>query len=169
PEEVFWTLLQIARIQENLGYEAKEVDSSYIKALKYRPSRPEPYYYLASRSRLNDDFKKGYQIAKLASQLPLSNDTLFLEKWTYEGLQFELSVCAYYVGEYEECLKICDNLIANKNLSENYRKYVVSNRKFAVEKLEEQKLIKTIDNLFDDATQAANSDKSDANKILQRG
>lgn len=167
PEEVFWSMLQIARLQDKLSYESKEVEASYVKALKYRPTRPEPFFYLANRARLNDDFKKGYKIAKLAVDLPLSSDTLFLEKWTYDALQFEHSLCAYYVGEYEESLKICDTLLAKKNLAENYRSYIVENRKYVLEKLQEQKIMKTIDGLFDDLTQA--SDKSAENKLLHRG
>lgn len=168
PEEVFWSMLQIARLQERLGYDAKEVEASYIKALKYRPTRPEPFFYLANKARINKDFSKGFKIAKLGVDLPPSNDTLFLEKWTYDILLFEYSICAYYVGEYEESLKMCDKLLANKNLPQQYREYTIANREYALEKFQEQKLMKTIDNIFDDLTQVSDKTKN-TNKLLQRG
>lgn len=168
PEEVFWSMLQVARLQEKLQYETNEIEASYVKALKYRPTRPEPFFYLASKARLNNEFQKGYKIAKLAANLPPSNDTLFLEKWTYAALKFEHSLCAYYVGEYEESLKICDELLASTNLTAEYRMHVVANREFALEKVQEQKMMKTIDALFDNMTQASKSDNSDV-KLQQRG
>lgn len=160
PEEVFWSLLQIANLQDRLGYDNKEVEASYVKALKYRPTRPEPYYYLTKRARTKEDFKKGYKVAKLGLDLPPSNDTLFLEKWTYDAIVFECSICAYYVNEFEESLKLSDRLLAKFTLAEEYRPYVVSNREFALEKLKEQKLMQTIDNLFEDLKPLSATDTS---------
>lgn len=156
PEEVFWSLLQIAHLQEQLGMDSKTVDESYVKALRYRPTRPEPFFYLANRARLRDDFKKGYQISKIAIELPPSPDTLFLEKWTYDATLFEFSLCAFYVGEFEESLKACDKLLANKNLPAEYRDHSMVNREFALEKVKEQNLMKTIDNLFMNSKQEIN-------------
>lgn len=148
PEEVFWSLLQIARLQERLEYDPKIVEASYIKALKYRPTRPEPFFYLASKARLNNDFKKGYQLTKIAIDLPPSNDTLFLEKWTYDAVLFEYSICSYYTGKFEESLQACDKLLANKNLMPEYREHTLINREFAFEKVKETNLMNTIDSLF---------------------
>lgn len=153
PEEVFWSLLQIARLQERLEMDPKVIDESYLKALKYRPTRPEPFFFLVNRARLNQDYTKGYRLAKIAVDMPHSNDTLFLEKWTYEALLFEYSLCAYYAGEYEESLKACDKLLESKTLSSEYREHVVINREFTVEKLKEKSLMTTIDNLFTDQKQ----------------
>lgn len=151
PEEVFWSLLQMARLQERLEADPKVIEASYIKSLKYRPTRPEPFFYLATRARLNGDYKKGYELTKIAIDLPPSSDTLFLEKWTYDAILFEYSVCSYYVGKYEESLKACEKLLANKNLMPEYREHTLINHKFALEKVREMNLMDTIDNLFKDA------------------
>lgn len=151
PEEVFWSMLQIARLQERLEEDPKVIEESYVKALKYRPTRPEPFFYLATRARQNNDFKKGYKLTKLAVDMPHSTDTLFLEKWTYDAILFEYSLCAYYVGEYDESLKACDRLLAMKNLMPEYREHTIINRQYALEKVQELTVMKSIDRIFDDS------------------
>lgn len=149
PEEIFLSKLHIARLQDKLGMDAQTVEKSYKSAYFYRPTRFEPLYDLVNKARLKDNFQKGYNIARLALDLPYPNDTLFVETWIYDfGLLFEYSICAYWIGEYQECLTACDKLLKVQNMPKNYLDAVKRNREFAVAKVSENikdKLAKVLD------------------------
>lgn len=135
-EEVFWSLLQIGRLQDRLGIDRKIVESSLFDAYFYRPSRIEPLYYLATKARWEGDHKTAYNVACKGLKTPLPNDQLFVEKWIYDyGLLFEYSISAYWVGKYRESLEACNQLLAMETLPDDFRKYVVDNRKFALQKV----------------------------------
>lgn len=120
-EETFCSLLDIAKVQEMMKADPKVVEASYIKAYKFRPSRAEPIYYLASRARQKGDFAKGYALTTLGQQIP-NTDCQFVEKWVYEyGISFEYAVCAYNLQKYQECLEACDKLLTLSTLPEPFR------------------------------------------------
>lgn len=151
-EEVFWSLLQIAKLRDQLKEDPKKVEHSYLKALVYRPVRMEPYYYLTNKLRQTRDFRKGYELAKAALASKPSNDCLFVERWIYDyGMLFEYSICAYWVGQFEESKNACDRLLAMKNLPAEVRKYTEQNREFAEDKMQEMSVKQKLNELFPDA------------------
>lgn len=137
-QEIFYSLLRIAELKQVLNRPDQEVIQSYMRAYQYRRSRLEPLYHLVSFYRSKGDFKSGYNVGKIAQTMPMSQDILFVQQWMYDiGLPFELSICAYYVGKYEECQQICLDLL-KKDLSKEIRECVQNNLGFANEKLLEQ-------------------------------
>ncbi|MCE5316398.1 MAG: glycosyltransferase [Parachlamydia sp.] len=154
PEEVFWSYLQIARLRDELKQDPKKVEDSYLKAFKYRPVRIEPLYHLVNRYRQEGNYQKGYDLSKVALEIKRPNDTLFLEQWIYDyGMLFEYSICAYWVGQYEESLQACNRLLAMKNLPDDFRVYVVQNRAFAEQKIQEQEIMNKMNSLFPEFAQ----------------
>lgn len=154
PEEVFWSYLQIARLRDQLNQDPKKVEASYLQAFKYRPTRIEPLYNLVNKYRQEDNYQKGYDLAKIALDIQRPGDTLFLEQWVYDyGMLFEYSICAYWIGRYEESLKACDRLLAMKNLPDDFKHYVVQNRAFAEQKIHEQEIMTKMNNLFPEFAQ----------------
>lgn len=148
-EEVFWSMLQVARLREQLNEDPKKVEESYFKAFKYRPIRIEPLYYLVNKYRQAGVYQKGYDIASVAIQMKRPQDTLFVETWIYDyGMLFEYSICAYWIGKYQESLNACDRLLANQDLPPLFRQYTIQNRMFAFDKLQEQEVMKKMLNLF---------------------
>lgn len=137
-EEVFWSLLQIAKCQERLGMDKQVIEDSYYLAHQYCPNRPEPIYYMVKNARVNGEHLKGYFLAKNGFNLPDLKDTLFLENWAYDGILFEFSICAWWIGQYEECLQACDTLLAKPNILDTFREYSLKNRQFAIDKINEQ-------------------------------
>lgn len=138
-EEVFYSLLQIALLQETLKMPSDVVVASYSRAYQYRTSRVEPLYYMAKYFRDNNNFKSGYLVAQIAQTLPVSQDLLFVEKWMYDyGIALELSICAYWIGKYEECQQISLDLLKRKDLPANVRTCVENNLGFANAKLLDQ-------------------------------
>lgn len=149
-QEVFYSLLKIGNIKERMGAPHDEVVSSYRRAFDYRKSRAEPLYHLANVYRMKGDFKTGYKIAKIGASIPLNNDNLFIQQWIYDyGLPLELSVNAYWIGKYNECKKISEQLL-KKDLPENIRTCVEANLAFAQEKINEKAVQKALDEAFDE-------------------
>lgn len=138
-EEVFISLLEIAKLQEELKEPKETVIKSYVKAFSYRPSRSEALYHLANYYRGLDDFKSAYKIAQIGTSIPPSKDLLFVEKWAeIWGLPLELSVSAYWIGHYQECKDIAEKLLKTPDLPEDIITLVNSNLAFANSKIIEE-------------------------------
>jgi glycosyltransferase involved in cell wall biosynthesis len=135
-QERFWSLLRVAQLQELLDMPDKVVIESYKKAYRYRTSRMEPLYYLASFFRKKGDFESAYKTAKIAEKMPLSDDVLFVEKWLHDyELLLELSISAYWIGKYSECQQLSLKLLAKPDLPKHVRECVQQNLGFANMKL----------------------------------
>ncbi len=127
-QEIFWSLLQIAILQEELKMPADTVIDSYQKAFKYRPSRAEPLYRLAEYHRKNENFLEGYRAALLGLTIKEPEEVLFLENWMYDyGMLFSFSICAYWSGRYTESQLACQLLLTNQQLPEAIRDRVEKN------------------------------------------
>lgn len=139
-EEVFYSMLDIARLQQLLKEPKEKIIKSYTRAFTYRPTRVEPLYYLANFYRQNEDFDMAYQVAKMSETIPPSQDALFVERWVEDyGLPIEISVSAYWTGRHKECKEICEKLL-KKEIPEDIRELVQANLEFADEKIKGQML-----------------------------
>ncbi len=141
-EEIFWSKLQIAHILRDMGLVPNIVIESYLDAHNYRSHRVEPIYYLAQYYIALSNHAKAYEWLKKRETLAKSpkKDSLFNEDWIEDyGLLFQLSLCSYYVGQYQECLDACNKLLTIKDLPESWHKQVDANRKFPLTKLSGKK------------------------------
>lgn len=135
-QEVFWSLYQIATLKESIGAPKEEIIKSYEKAFLFRPSRVEPLYQLSSYYRKLGNHLLGYALAKLGTEIKRSEDVLFVESWMHEyGLVFERSICAYYLGRYQEALVLSNQLLANDQLPSNVVECLRSNLRIILDKL----------------------------------
>jgi glycosyltransferase involved in cell wall biosynthesis len=140
-EEVFWSLLQIAQLQQSLKKPIETVIETYYRAHRLRPHRSEPIYHLAEIFNQQGRNDLAYEIIKSKKfiKAPTQKDVLFVQDWIDDyGLLFQLSICSYYVGEYQESLDACDQLLQSKTLPEGWRRQVQVNRVFPQEKLSAQ-------------------------------
>jgi tetratricopeptide (TPR) repeat protein len=141
-EEVFWSLLQIAHMLRDIGLSSNVVIDSYLNAHHARPHRLEPFYYLSDICNQEKNYARAYAFLQMADIVPKpeKKDALFNVDWIEDyGLDFQRSICSYYVGHYQESIDICDRLLANPRLPESWRACVLENRIFPVAKLEELK------------------------------
>lgn len=137
-QEVFYSLWQIARIQDWLDMEQEIVTTSYITAFTNRPSRVEPLNDLAKYYLKHEEFEKAYQIASIGKKIPQTTDQLFVEQAAYDyDMDLQYSVAAYWIGKYQECRDICHHLLAKSNLSSSVRSVVEANLDFANKKINE--------------------------------
>lgn len=136
-EEIFWALLRIAQLQQLLEMKPEIVVQGYKCAFQYRPTRPEPLYYLAHYYRKRGDYAKSYEVAKMGLTLPpVTHDLLFVEQQATDyGLLLELSIAAYWLGNLEECQTLSVLLLQKRELPPHIRECVEKNLSYANSKL----------------------------------
>lgn len=140
-EEVFWSMLNAAHLEKEIGLPPEVFLASYIKAYQYRPTRAEPLYYVANYYRMKGDHLACFLIGAIGANIPLSKDRLFVQKWVYDwGLPIEYSVGAYWTGNYAICRDVCLKMLANGELPEGTAQTVKANLQFANQKIEAEKL-----------------------------
>jgi len=127
-QEVFWSLYQIAGIQQRMGNQ--EFIESYMEAYHYRPSRIEPLYSLAEYYLEQGNYSTAYLLATEASKKPKSNDNLFVLENIYEYyIWMTLAEAAEGVGKKEEAKialeKIVNHPQASNELKEEARAWLV--------------------------------------------
>ncbi|HSX10114.1 MAG TPA: glycosyltransferase [Chlamydiales bacterium] len=139
-EEVFWSKLQIAHMLRDLGLPPAIAIEAYKEAHAYRPHRPEPVYYLSQLYQAQNDHAKSYELLKAQEKIvqPPQKDVLFNQEWIDRyGLLFQLSLCTYYIGKYEECFDLCNQLLMMDTLPKHLQEQVSKNRFFPLSKIEE--------------------------------
>jgi glycosyltransferase involved in cell wall biosynthesis len=147
-EEMFWSMLQIGHLLRDIGLAPSIVIASYHQAHDFRPHRVEPLYSLVEMYNQQGDYAKAYEYVKKWDSIPkpAEKDSLFNMDWMEEyGLLFQLSICSYFIENYQESLEACDKLLTIQELPESWRHQTVINRKYPLAKLEEVKLAKQIE------------------------
>lgn len=157
-EEVYWSLLQIAKLQKYLDMPLDTVIESFNRAHRYRPSRVEPVYHLAEIYNQLGKYDLAYETlsGRLFTPKNPHKDVLFNEEWMdHWGMMFQMSIASYYVGQHQQSLNLCDYLIKADNVPEHIREQVKRNREFPA-----QKLIAQMDSLYPEVIPAENESTS---------
>ena len=135
-EEVFVSLLQAARLKEQLGHSEQEVFDAYTRASNAAPARIEALHGASWLCRLKNRYEDGYQIATRGLNIDPPAEGLFVETWIYNyGLLDELSVNAYWSGHYQEAIQACATMLSNGKLPAEHRERVIANANFSRQKL----------------------------------
>lgn len=116
-EEVFYSLHEVAKLSERLGAPEAEVIAAYLRAYEVRPTRAESTCSLARYLRLRDRVVVAYPFARVAASTPRPGDRLFLDESVYAWRALdELSVSAYWAGEYRVALEATEALLRSPGL-----------------------------------------------------
>jgi tetratricopeptide (TPR) repeat protein len=138
-EQVFWSLLQAGHLLKELFFSKKIVLEAYREAHLHSPHRPEPIYYIAELYNNHGMYQEAYQFLKESLPKIKVENAFFNQKWIGRyGLMFQLSICSYYVGKYEESLSICDRILAMDMIPNALREQVSQNRTYPLNKLMER-------------------------------
>lgn len=90
PEEVYWSLLEAARLYVRLGSDYQIVKKAYLKAWKYRKSRIEAAVELIALMRMNGDHQGAMIVAKQVMESPFpEDDILFVTPSWWEWRRHE--------------------------------------------------------------------------------
>jgi tetratricopeptide (TPR) repeat protein len=137
-EEVYCSLLEAARIAQQLKHPASEVIDHFLRAYECRPTRSEAIVELMKYLRESGQrWRLAYLLGQEAIKLGPSNDSLFVEpEWQAWRAMDELSIAAYWVGDYGQSLALCESLLGGDRLPDEHRARVRANRDFARGKLE---------------------------------
>jgi tetratricopeptide (TPR) repeat protein len=111
-EEAYYSFYQIAKIKEFLGFSEDDVIQSYMKAHEVYPERIEAIFGAVMFCRKNHRYHQAYILAKHSKSIKIKQDGLFVENWIYDyGIDDELGVICYWIGNYNEGVEISENLI----------------------------------------------------------
>lgn len=135
-EEVWCSKYEIGKIQEKLG-DFISARNSYLDAFEYRPSRAESLYSLGKMCNLRQDFHQANLYLGFALTIPFTSDELFVSKDVYDyEIVFELSISAYWVGNYQHSIGLCNQLIGLRNkMPRHIYEQTLKNMIFGIEKL----------------------------------
>ncbi|WP_235192392.1 tetratricopeptide repeat-containing glycosyltransferase [Mycobacterium asiaticum] len=128
-EEVYQSMYRVAESMWSMGAPWHEVESAYLQAWEFRPSRAEPLYAIAFRYRLDERYRLGYLFAKHAAEIPFPlEDTLFVSADTYTwGALDEAAVCASWIGEHAEAVTLWRRVLAKDNIPVEDRQRISAN------------------------------------------
>jgi glycosyltransferase involved in cell wall biosynthesis len=136
-EEVFYSLLQTARLARRLGHAPADVIERYLQAHESRPTRAEALGDLAMYLREQGNrWAQAYLFAQRAIELPQPDDVLFVEpEWYQWRCLDEFAIAAYWIGEYQRSREACERLLAGTQLPAVHRARVEANLDFALKAL----------------------------------
>jgi uncharacterized protein (DUF849 family) len=135
-QEIFISLLNAARLKEQLGHPEQEILDAYMRASDAAPTRAEALHGASRFCRAKSRFEEGYEFARRGVQLSIPAGALFVEPWIYEyGLLDEVAVNAYWAERYEDALEACERLLHEDKLPADTRPRVTENAQYAAEKV----------------------------------
>ena len=128
PEEVYWSLLHIARIDPGI--------ETYRAAIEHTPYRGEAYLELMTLLSQQKRYREAWPYAERAIRLAEPNVRLFHRPDIYSWrIPDRYGVVAYWSGRFQQGVEVLDTLLANGSLPSSERKRVIENRRFCAEKL----------------------------------
>jgi len=126
-EELYWSLYQCGVILAARG-DWVYAQQAYLAAWEYRPTRAESLHKLVEGARQRGQWRTAVLMANQASIIEHPADRLFVESWVYRwGIDFELSISLWWVGEFERGLEVTERLLARPDLPEGHRRSAEAN------------------------------------------
>lgn len=136
PEEVWYSLYQIALLRQRKSEDWSMVLSAYLNAFTYRPSRMEPLYHIATYYRGLGQHHLALMYALPAENCQLPEDLLFVEKPIYEYLlPMELAIAAHWAGRYDLALAANNKILSNPLVPAAVFDQSLINREYTLEKV----------------------------------
>jgi glycosyltransferase involved in cell wall biosynthesis len=117
--EILWSKLMIGVVQSQLEMPQELILSSYQKAHDFQPQRAEPVFFMAKLYNELQEYQKAYDCLKTYLEMPVvvEADPYIQMDWIKEyGLSFELSICTFFLGKYQECYETCEKILSIKAL-----------------------------------------------------
>jgi glycosyltransferase involved in cell wall biosynthesis len=131
-EEVWFSMLQVAVLKEQMGEPESAVTMAYLHAHQFRPERAETLCELARYHRLAGRHALAYVFATAAHRTPRSKDVLFVDETVYAWRAAdELSIAAYYCGKVDEAFTISQGLLTSGRLPKSEAERVQQNIGFS--------------------------------------
>lgn len=122
-EELFWSLLHIALLQEKLDRPPDTIVEGYFAAYEYRPTRAEPLYYLATYYLRHQENAEAYKMAFRGLSLPPTNDQMDIIQSIYDyKLLLKFAECAFALKRVSEARSALEFMLNFPDLPAKIRK-----------------------------------------------
>ena len=132
-EERWYSLYMIGQSYLNLK-DIPAFEKYMNKAFAFRPSRAESLYKMAKYFREKSQHYKAYHYVTVGKEIPLSQDSLFVETDVYKELfQYEETILLYYLNQKKQGLRSSMDYLLTKT---QHLDGVYSNMGFYVEPLQ---------------------------------
>lgn len=130
PEELYYSMLQIAQLLEKTDASEAEIIDAYLQAYEALPTRAEPLSSLSYYLRRKKRYRGSAPFAKLAAEMPAPNTNFFLQYDVYEWrAKDDYATALTWLRLDEEAIDVYDALLRSGKLptSENDRVLSVIN------------------------------------------
>ncbi|WP_275577137.1 glycosyltransferase [Dyella flava] len=135
-QEVFISLLRIARLMVALGYREERVLHAYLQAWSACPERAEPLHDLAAYARVKKQFHWARLFSSFGLRLEKPAQGLFVESDLYDyKLLDEYATAAYGCGDSAGSLDACTHLLKRAALPAAERERILANAGMALARL----------------------------------
>lgn len=136
-QEIYISLLSVARLREQLGHPFEKTLASYLLAHKTMPNRLEAPHDAARLCRLNGCHPQAYLLAKHGLSIAPPAAGLFVEQWIADyALLDEFSISAFWAGHYAESVDACRRLMADPRTPVDYHPRIRQNMEYGIARLE---------------------------------
>jgi tetratricopeptide (TPR) repeat protein len=131
-EEVYVSLLEIARLLETLQRPDSEISHAYLQAYQARPQRAETLGSLAAFFRSRQQYQVALLFAEKGLATPRPSDILFVDSsyYTWRCLD-EVAVACSWLGRHREAVRACDRLLKEGFLPLEQVRRVKENRELS--------------------------------------
>jgi glycosyltransferase involved in cell wall biosynthesis len=135
-DEVFMSLYRAAMIMERIGRPEDEVLEALDRATASHPQRAEALFAASRLCRRLGRFVQGYEYACRGLRIERPADGLFVVQWIYDyGLLDELSVNAFWCGEYRDSVRASRRLLQQGLIPTSEVDRIKANLGFSLDKL----------------------------------
>jgi glycosyltransferase involved in cell wall biosynthesis len=140
PEEVYYSLYMLGHCHYHLGSDAHIYTGYFLEAYSYRPQRLEALFQLIKYYRLQQKYTIAYDLGHRGADQPYpKTDCLFIDTRIHRYLfKHEVAVAAYYLGEYDECLRLINIILNEPDLPEVHRKTIMEHKRMTDLKVQER-------------------------------
>jgi hypothetical protein len=130
-EEAYVSLLWVGRLLRRIDAPLADILDALTCAHDVVPTRSEALCEAAEAARIAGRMPTAWVFASAAAAVPRPASALFLEPDVYQWrATYELSIAAWYVGEFERGAQACAELLAGDQLPSGQREAVEKNLRF---------------------------------------
>jgi glycosyltransferase involved in cell wall biosynthesis len=134
-EEIWFSLYQIAQIEDRLNRPWPFVLQRYLEAWQFCPDRAEPLFKIAMRYQAERQFAISHLFLSRAMAIPYpAGNRLFVDQKVYDYLlPAEYAVAAHYAGDYVAAIETNNGLLRSGKLPPHVIEQVIRNRRFSLD------------------------------------
>lgn len=135
PEEIWYSLYQVATTRERMGHPWAEVMQDYLAAWQAMPDRAGPLYRLGMHYQGERNYVLAHLFLSRAIGIaPPGPQRLFVEQTLYDWLlPLEYGVSCFYVGDHKAAIGTNNRLLTGGKAPPEAIEQLIRNRRFSVD------------------------------------